>query len=511
MAFFSIGHATRTIVASCLLLVCAAPLPSLDFRPFVGPDAKLQRSINERHLAFWRTLTVEVYRGRGLTDPQRDAEVLQLLEATCAALSNTPSDLPLDKAMILAKRLNGTSDGAEVFTRWAEFTLACQRARRKGRGGGDVAISRWASFFLDSRRHVADDELVHLCYRFLVAWDSTRDANGKPAWDPPLSLDPYLYCLYTHLGLREPKVVENRIAVTELAVRIIEGMIRSGTCRQVPDILLDRIRSLEIIGGELGDRVVASLDAAADTSDLEPWLAAGIKAAVRFRASSAWKGLGWGTGPSPEGWRRCGLYLQEAETWLVKAWQLHPHEPVLAAIGITISSVSQAKVSRDEWFKRGISLCPDHNEVLNSMLAFGDPNWGGNYPAMLALACDAMDAGRFDSDLPTFALDVLRDVLNSSHQLEQVDAARTALAAPRVEKAMRACVDGLIARDPTSAVRYRCILAAYHWHAGKPDLARAAIRGIPHAELNSLIETSYYVSWESIRGAEDVPPAKVDF
>ncbi|MDZ7616171.1 MAG: hypothetical protein U1E05_04155, partial [Patescibacteria group bacterium] len=103
--------------------------------------------------------------------------------------------------------------------------------------------------------------------------------------------------------------------------------------------------------------------------------------AGEFHISLGWhfRGTGFASKVTPEGWQKLHENLKLAEERLEDAYRLMPDAPEAASRMISVAKTYRTELSSRDWFDRAVAaqfdFLPAYNALLSSLL----PRWGGSY------------------------------------------------------------------------------------------------------------------------------------
>lgn len=439
------------VLLACLL----ASLAAVDLRPYAGPEAPLYAQRREHILAQWRALTVGSFAANGVHGAW-DADLARLLEHVAASESGAPSPLPRDEAAALAKRLAAPPACADPLAAWCAFMLA------QGRN------ERWSAG-----------------QRALRAFD--QDAADRPAAPRhPRLLEALVAAEQLDAYGRQPKDADLPRAA-ELARRLADAIgaaIRGNECAGFPAVLIGRVKQIDLNHQDFGEPVRQAIDDAVAAAAPPAWVGDALKGTIRIANAWAWRGSGWASSVTPEGWQGFERNLAEADALLTASWRANPADPLAAAYACTLAGAGNSATPLEVWMERSAKACFDHSTAFQTALNFSKPRWGGSYDRMLALGCDGVDTERFDTSVPWRIVDAIRAAIADAGQMKTQDDLRAALNQPRAIVAVERCLAGYQRVEPARAARYACVRAAIHWHAGREKLARAALARLAPADLD---------------------------
>ena len=465
----------RTAISTALLLLSLttpfAPVATaMDLKPYAGADAPLMAAADNQRFALWRSLTVDAYAAKGSKDPRFDADLARVLEAAAAHCVGTPLPMAKNEALTLARRLAGPDGSSDPLAKWAHFQL-CR--------GGD----HWATL----------EAASHAVKAFEAEANAPRYANLLVIY--PLNQ------LLDNCGRPDaPDQHEHALNHARKLAAAISAVIRNGECDPAPGSLIRLARNLDLNHQDFGEPIIAAAEAALGEAKTDPWLAAAMKAALRINHAWAWRGTGYANSVTAEGWEGHKSNLIEADRQLGEAYRLHPQEPLLGVMGIQVANAGNSQTTVKEWLRRSVAAGFDCMEAYNTARNFQSPRWGGSYAAMLALGCDCVDTGRFDTRVPGNLINCLKDVIDDGHRVENLDEMRQALAAPRIGAALETCLAGYAKVDPSLAGSNSIIRVAYLWHAGKTTEARSELEKLPAGQRAPDSARHYHLDYAVILG-----------
>ncbi len=142
--------------------------------------------------------------------------------------------------------------------------------------------------------------------------------------------------------------------------------------------------------------------------EIDPWL--WNLWAGEFHVSLGWhfRGTGFASKVTPEGWQKLHENLKIAEEHLEEAHRLLPDAPEAASRMISVAKASNTELSPREWFDRAVAAQFDYMPAYSAMLACLLPRWGGSYDAMLAFGQECAATNRFDTTVPWLMIAVIQ-------------------------------------------------------------------------------------------------------
>jgi hypothetical protein len=444
----------RFVLSIILFLsASAAAMQAMDLSPFAGPSATLFAADGKQRMALWRAITVDAYLAHGSKNPVWDADLVRVLEAAAASVSKTAMPMPTRDARALAKKLlTGQPACEDPLAKWALDVF--ERELNPGRDAAESALA------------VAR----------LLAADDAAQPGGKPRYAALLRVQPLKYCV-NYVGN-----VSDQESIDHLAVPIVNDLaaamaavIRGHECDAAPSSLIRMGNGLGIYRKEFGEPLIAAVDAALDEAKVDAGVADTLKAALRICNAWAWRGGGYAGTVTDEGWKRFAENLEEADRLLIAAHALRPKDPLIGTFGVTVAHAGKSKVSAEEWLQRAMSACFDFTQVLEDYRNFQLPRWGGSYEDMLALGCDCVDTGRFDTEVPWHLISSMVAVVTDAYDTKaEADMVR-ALADARVQRAFTATIEAFAKRWPANTAYYDGLRVGYLWQSGRKVEAQALL------------------------------------
>ncbi len=192
--------------------------------------------------------------------------------------------------------------------------------------------------------------------------------------------------------------------------------------------------------------------------------------AVGWRA----RGDGYANTVTEEGWVGFQEHLEQARTYLVKAYELDPSRPEAATAMITVALAGFAAPGETErlWFDRAVAAQMDWPPAYNNLMWSNRPRWGGSHEKMYEFGIECAQTERFDTDVPYQLIEALLDIDNDQKY------SRRFWRQNRVGE-FAGQVLAQLAAHPSHAHRLnklRTIRAAMAWTLGSYDQAREAIQ-----------------------------------
>jgi hypothetical protein len=206
------------------------------------------------------------------------------------------------------------------------------------------------------------------------------------------------------------------------------------------------------------------------------WLA--LVCEGEYQRNEAWRsrGSGYADTVSKEGWKGFADHLVLANVAFSNAWKLDPRQAIAPATMISVSMGQGGEEEMRVWFDRATSAQIDYPEAWSLMRWGLRPRWHGSQEALLALGRQAVDTGRFDTDVPRKYFDSIRDVEAEN----ELAAGKHIYGRSDVWPYLRRMYEGYIgaAPDKANAHGWRSTYAAIAYMAGKHDVARRQLEAI---------------------------------
>jgi hypothetical protein len=213
---------------------------------------------------------------------------------------------------------------------------------------------------------------------------------------------------------------------------------------------------------------------------VEPWTRLCLLGTMHHYQAWAARGNAWAKDVQPDAWKQFESLNAQARQELVEAWKQQP-DHYEAAYWMML--VSRDDPVPDEsprlWFDRAIAARLDalgaYEDMLGGQLL---PRWGGSYEEILGFGREALDTGRFDSEVPLYALRAVTKIY-----LDQKDVVGGAGGTPIYEwpdtyPMLVRLLEGYL-KEPKQAcckARFESLWTIVADHAGKPQEALAHLK-----------------------------------
>lgn len=205
----------------------------------------------------------------------------------------------------------------------------------------------------------------------------------------------------------------------------------------------------------------------------------------RSEITLAWifRGSGWGSTVTEDGWKGFSEHLEKARTALVEAWEANPKVPFAAEAMITVVMGGNGENGETVrlWFDRAIAAQCDYNPAYKSILWAYRPRWCGGHELMLAFGKACAATSRYDLDVPTAFTRACNDIV------KEIGDWREFYRRPDIAKTLMEVSEGFI-REPSrkhELVMRQSFLAVNAWLTGdfkRADSALAVLSGPLHPE-----------------------------
>jgi hypothetical protein len=181
---------------------------------------------------------------------------------------------------------------------------------------------------------------------------------------------------------------------------------------------------------------------------------------ARYYIEYAWqaRGTDWANRVTEEGWKLMAERLVVAEQALNRAWELDPHNALVAKEMINLE-LGQGK-GRDRmelWFDRAMTLDPGNYAACRSKLYYLEPKWYGSAKEMLAFGRQCVEASEWTGQVPLVLVDA--HVALAAY-VDQKDRSRY-WRQPAVWADVKSSYDRFLERNPEA----RSCRSNYAWHA----------------------------------------------
>jgi hypothetical protein len=206
------------------------------------------------------------------------------------------------------------------------------------------------------------------------------------------------------------------------------------------------------------------------------WLALTLDGEREIAEAWAARGDGYANSVTQEGWRGFSSHLASARGDLTAAWNLQPGWPLAPERMISVSLGDSGIQEMRLWFNRTTQAQIDDPGAWSEMRWGLRPRWYGNEQAMLAFGVNAVNTGRFDTDVPRKYMDCIYDVESEM----ELPAGRHIYGRGDIWPNLKRMYDGYVSApsQAQSRVGWRTSYAVVAYFAGKYDVARAQLEAL---------------------------------
>lgn len=221
------------------------------------------------------------------------------------------------------------------------------------------------------------------------------------------------------------------------------------------------------------------------TPDINPWFVHMYGGELHHAVAFKYRGSGWASTVSDEGWQKLGEHNGYAFRHLLRAWQLQPRNAEAPAEIMSIALTNDEIGSSQEWFLRTIAVQFDHFNAYSTLNNALRPRWGGSLQEMRDLAVSCLESDRFDTDVPSYGLWLLNSIQTTEMGLQG-----DVLDHYQPLNALRRLGEELVKRRPDASTppldsavdrpEYRSLLAAFLSRKQQYVLAGQVLRPVAH-------------------------------
>lgn len=206
------------------------------------------------------------------------------------------------------------------------------------------------------------------------------------------------------------------------------------------------------------------------------WLALALDGEREIIAAWAARGGGYANTVSDQGWKDFNSHLAAARKDLTEAWNLQPTWPLAPARMIYVSLGDSDIDEMRVWFDRTTTAQIDYNRAWSDFRWGLRPRWYGNEASLLAFGRQAVDTGRFDTDVPRKFIDAIYDAESEM----ALPAGRHIFGRDDVWPEMHKMYDGYInvQSNPQFRDGWRTAFAVAAYFAYKYDESRAQLEAL---------------------------------
>lgn len=374
--------------------------------------------------------------------------------------ANNPKDAPYYKDGLTAARLYASFLGAGDPYGLGLLQIADVYGNKaRELGCKDPLISIICDVYVYLRMHSVDGK------SFQIQLDHLRSAlaSGYPAVCKLSNAGAVLHNL-ANLDTDKPELaalvagqspVLADLAAEQFRAFAASGPPKSELCRRA-DILLENMDNnalaLRTAWPKLKEVLVAESVDPADIAFLE--------GAFHVDLAWAYRGSGWASTVTREGWRGMAEQLAIAERTLTEAAKEYPNSAKLAVKMITVElGQGRGRARMEEWFQRAITADPNECAAYDRKMYYLQPKWYGSMTDVIAFARECVATGRWEARIPMVALHGVCD--NNSAMIS----------AEENWAFFENTAKNILKRYPKS-IRYRTQYLSLAANSGKWDIAR---------------------------------------
>lgn len=144
--------------------------------------------------------------------------------------------------------------------------------------------------------------------------------------------------------------------------------------------------------------------------EVDPWIKQTAKGIYHIAYGWKYRGTGYASSVSEEGWHKFKAELDIARKCLTRAYELHPQYPEPAASMIVIAMTTTDQDGQQLWFDRAVKAHFDYLPAYKHMFWALRPRWGGSRLKMMKLGVECLNTARFDTRVPSRFLVSLFDI-----------------------------------------------------------------------------------------------------
>lgn len=207
-------------------------------------------------------------------------------------------------------------------------------------------------------------------------------------------------------------------------------------------------------------------------STLSPWASQMLMG--RYLETKAWlsRGHGFAGEVKPEGWVGFEESRVKGIECFKEAWKLRPERPSAARQLLSITMTGGNTGEKPQvWLQRVQEAQFDHLSSFRALMNGLLPRWGGSHQLMLAFGLSCAATKRFDTEVPYFFLEVLRDLARDGADWRKV------CSHPMVAQVAVALCKQRVQDAPTPAMKEEALmlLGAFAWICGDYTAAADAL------------------------------------
>ncbi len=307
-------------------------------------------------------------------------------------------------------------------------------------------------------------EQIRRLERALAAFDGSKH-KAYPKWYAQVTLAGYL------TGQRERVTALDEAALDSFRQALADGSLRAEDQSEAADILLADWgtgfynRNRDAVGA-----IVAGAGKSFQ------WLALLLEGEREIQKAWRSRGNDWADKVTAQGWEGFSEHLAVARKCLTEAWELKPDLPHAATRMITVAMGDSTGEEMREWFDRATAAQLDYPKAWSNMRWGLRPRWYGSTEAMLAFGIEALNTGRFDTDVPRQFFSI---VLNVEAETRRAPGERL-FGRDDIWPHLQRMYEGYVADPSQAALRdgWRSTFVAVAHLAGHDNVAREQLEAL---------------------------------
>ena len=326
-----------------------------------GPQVFTQKQLNAKLAKFYHREIVEEYKRVGNRDPKWDAIALEFLESFALYSTKDYSKVDNGRLFMDCRRLieMGCTDPMVI-------SCCAMYIRNNGDWTQAKRLTQQAlEGFKKSRYH-------KYYARVSAAYITPPPTAGKPQHyvEDEFMLDSLCDGSY--------KPGEQQIALLNTPNHTRDGQFH-----------------------DLGD-IQHILDGVEKRKGIDPYVRKTLAAQCHMAKGWCYRGIGWASSVTPEGWMKFAKEMKIARGLLVEAYALHPEFPEAPAnmIEVVGTECGQPGETTRMWFDRAVAAQVDYGGAYYSYCWYLLPRWGGTMQQIYAFSLECLKTRRFDTDVP---------------------------------------------------------------------------------------------------------------
>jgi hypothetical protein len=245
--------------------------------------------------------------------------------------------------------------------------------------------------------------------------------------------------------------------------------------------------------------VSAAIDKAAW---IDPWVKLHFSGLAHLRAAWTARGRGFAKDVKPENWERFRALSALARRDLEESWRLRPDRPESAyeMIQVSVDAPHEGEGPR-LWFDRTVQAQMDFTPAYETMWVLLLPRWGGSYEQMLAFGREALETGRFDTEVPAQLLYTVLRIRKDQRDKTAGAGGQPVFDRPETYPLLESMFEGYL-KEPSREVeksRWEALWAVVADRSGKPA---EAVRHLQAVAYRLTPEAAFYVEEDDEAAAD---------